>query len=354
MKQSSPRFWPVLLILSLVSGGAYYVLSGNGETPEAEQAKGGGIPVVTYSVVAAPLKAEISNVGTLEAGEAASLRAEVPGTVAEIHFNEGTPVKKGDLLLAIDPRTYQEKYNQAMAAYELARLTENRRRKLLKNKFISAQAVDEAAGSLRGTRSAMEAAKLRLEKTKITAPFDGVVGLRSLSVGDFLTVGDTVTDVVALDPMKMQVAVPERYLSRLRDRLAVRLSVDAWPGREFGGELYAVNPTVDANTRNVTIKAVIRNEDFALRPGMYARVNLSLGESENALMVPEEAIISQGEKVGVMKVVEDKAVPAEVTLGLRRDGKVEVLTGLAAGDVVVTAGQMKLQPGAPVTAILPD
>lgn len=351
MKKTSLRLWPIFLVLLLIGGGAYYFLRGGGAAPEAGAPQGGGLPVVAYTVVAAPLSAEISNVGTLEAGEAASLRAEVPGTVAVIHFTEGAPVKKGELLLEIDRRTYQEEYNQAKAAYELARLTESRRRKLLKDKFISEQAVDEATGGLRATQAAMQAAKVRLDKTKITAPFDGVVGLRDLSVGDFLNVGDVITEVVALDPMKMQVAVPERYLARLKDRLAVSLSVDAWPGREFSGELYAVNPTVDSNTRNVTIKAVIRNKDGELRPGMYARVNLSLGESESALMIPEEAIIPQGEKASVMKVVEGKVAPTEVALGIRRDGKVEVLTGLAAGDVVITAGHMKVGPGMPVTVL---
>lgn len=337
--------------LLAAAGGAYMSFGPDGG--EEAPSQGGGMPVVAYTVTPAALKAEITSVGTLEAGEAASLRAEVPGMVAAIHFTEGTPVKKGDLLLELDARTYQESYNQAKAAYDLARLTESRRQKLLKNKFVSEQAVDEAKTSLQETRAAMESAKVLLEKTKITAPFDGVVGLRDLSVGDLLEVGSLVTDVVALDPMKVQVAVPERYFSRLSDRLPVTIRVDAWPGKSFEGELFAIAPSVDTATRNVTIKAIVQNEDSSLRPGMYARVNLSLGENDRALMVPEQAIIPSGEQKTVMKVVEGKAEMAEVTLGQRQAGQVEVVEGLTAGDVIVTAGHMKVQPGMPVT-VLPD
>lgn len=353
MKKRSPRFLWIFAALLVAGGGGYYAFRGGAAPQGGGMPQGGGLPVVAYTVTPAPLKTEITAVGTLEAGEEATLRAEVPGTVATIHFTEGTPVKKGDLLLEIDPRTYQEEYNQAKAAYELARLTESRRRKLLKKDFISEQAVDEAAGNLHQTQAAMEAAKVRLEKTRITAPFDGVVGLRDLSVGDFLNIGDTVATVVELDPMKVQIAVPERYFSRLQEKLPVTIGVDAWPGKSFSGSLYAIAPTVDTATRNVTIKAVIRNKDNALRPGMYARVSLSLGENDKALLIPEEAVIPQGDASSVMKVVEGKVAPAQVTLGLRREGKVEVLSGLAEGDVVITAGQMKVGPGMPVT-VLPN
>lgn len=347
------KFWMLFLVLLLAAGGGYFLLR-SGEAPDAEQAQQGGLPVVAYMVEPQPLNAEITSVGTLEAGEAATLRAEVQGTVATIHFTEGASVKQGDLLLEIDNRTYLQEYNQAKASYELARLTEQRRRKLLKNDFVSAQSADEAVAGLSETSASMQAAKVRLEKTRITAPFDGVVGLRALSVGDFLNVGDTITEVVALDPMKVQIAVPERYFSRVKDGLPVTLNVDAWPGQSFTGALYAIDPNVDAGTRNVTIKAMVRNKERALRPGMFARVSLSLGMTDNALLIPEEAVIPKGEAASVMKVVEGKVEPADVALGLRRDGKVEVLSGLSAGDVVITAGQMKVGPGMPVTVIPAD
>lgn len=348
------KFWMLFLVLLLAAGGGYFWLR-SGEAPDAEQAQQeGGLPVVAYTVEPQSLNAEITSVGTLEAGEAATLRAEVQGTVATIHFTEGASVKQGDLLLEIDNRTYQQEYNQAKASYELARLTEQRRRKLLKNDFVSAQSADEAVAGLSETSAAMQAAKVRLEKTRITAPFDGVVGMRALSVGDFLNVGDTITEVVALDPMKVQIAVPERYFSRVKDGLPVTLNVDAWPGQSFEGALYAIDPNVDAGTRNVTIKAMVRNKERSLRPGMFARVSLSLGMTDNALLIPEEAVIPKGDEASVMKVVEGKVEPADVALGLRRDGKVEVLSGLSAGDVVITAGQMKVGPGMPVTVIPAD
>ncbi len=349
------KFWMLFLALLLAAGGGYFLLRSTGGAPDGGQSQqGSGLPVVAYTVTPQPLHADITSVGTLEAGEAATLRAEVPGMVAAIYFTEGANVKQGDLLLEIDNRTYQQEYNQAKASYELARLTEQRRRKLLKNDFVSAQAADEAVAGLSQTSAAMQAAKVRLEKTRITAPFDGVVGMRTLSVGDFLNVGDAVTEVVALDPMKVQVAVPERYFSRVKDGLPVTLSVDAWPGQSFAGVLYAIDPNVDAGTRNVTIKAMVRNKGQALRPGMFARVSLSLGITDNAILIPEEAVIPKGDAASVMKVEEGKAAPADVALGLRRDGKVEVLSGLAAGDVVITAGQMKVGPGMPVTVIPAD
>jgi membrane fusion protein (multidrug efflux system) len=191
----------------------------------------------------------------------------------------------------------------------------------------------------------------RLAKTEIKAPFAGVIGLRVVSVGDYVKEGADVVNLESIDPLKVDFRVPEIYMRQVQVGQTLTVTLDALPGNTFEGKVFAVNPLVDAAGRVVVIRAIVANPDTSLRPGMFARVRLITRDEKEALVIPEQAIVPQGDEQYVFRVVDGKVARVKVEIGQRRDGKVEITKGLGAGDVVVTAGQLKLRDGMPVTII---
>lgn len=312
---------------------------------------GGGLPVNTYTVTTGTLHQTIKSVGTLMANESATVSAEVAGKVMKVQFTEGQSIKAGAPLIAIDESTYAQNAARDKAAYDLAQATYKRRLELRKAGVASVQVKDEAEAVLLQAKAARDESNLRLAKTTLRAPFDGIMGMRKVSIGDYLEVGAPVTEIVSLDPMKVEFSFPEKYFSQLKDGAAITLKVDAWPGREFSGTLYAIDPKVNPETRNITAKATLANPDAALRPGMFAYVYMDMGSNAQALVIPEEALIPGKDKLMVMTVVDGKVKSVPVVVGARADAKAEIVSGLQEGDVVITAGQMKVQEGMPVTAM---
>ena len=183
---------------------------------------------------------------------------------------------------------------------------------------------------------------------QIRAPFSGIIGLRVVSLGDYVKEGADLVNLESIDPLKVDFRVPEVFMRQVQVGQALEVQLDALPNRTFEGRVLAVNPLIDAAGRAVVVRAVVRNPDTTLRPGMFARVRLITRESRDALVLPEQALIPQGDAQFVYRVVDGKAVRTKVEVGQRREGKVEVLNGLGKDDVVVTAGQLKLRDGAPV------
>jgi membrane fusion protein (multidrug efflux system) len=180
------------------------------------------------------------------------------------------------------------------------------------------------------------------------APFTGIIGLRSVSVGDYVKEGADMVNLEAVDPLKVDFRVPEIYLTQLGVGQSLQLTLDAMPGKTYEGKVFAINPLLDAAGRSVVIRAQVKNQDAALRPGMFTRVRLLTRDLQETLVVPEQAIVPQGEEWFVYRVVDGKAQRAKVDIGQRRDGKAEIIKGLQDGDTVVTAGQLKLREGVPV------
>src|SRR5690606_40885601 len=216
--------------------------------------------------------------------------------------------------------------------------------------FVSRQARDEAASNLKVQQAAAALAQARLDKMTIRAPFAGIAGLRSMSVGDYVDQGQDLAPLEAIDPLKVDFRVPEMYFSRVQVGQALTVRLDAMPGEEREGRVYAVSPLADAGGRSVLLRATVANPDARLRPGMFARVQLLFG-TDQVLAVPEAALAPSGQSQYVFNVREGRAHRAEVTLGERHDGKVEILTGVAAGDQVVVAGFQRLTDGAPVEVV---
>ena len=312
---------------------------------------GAPMTVEAANVARQALPQTITAVGSLRSDESITVRPEVAGRISAILFKEGQHVAKGMALVRLDPAINQAEVQQARANLKLAKSKYDRAVELSQRNFISGQAKDEAENNLRVAEAAVSLVEARLAKTEIKAPFSGVIGLRVVSVGDYVKEGADVVNLESIDPLKVDFRVPEIYMRQVQVGQTLTVTLDALPGKSFDGKVFAVNPLVDAAGRVVVIRAIVGNPDTSLRPGMFARVKLITRDEKDALVIPEQAIVPQGEEQYVFRVVDGKVARVKVEIGQRRDGKVEILKGLDANDVVVTAGQLKLRDGMAVTVL---
>lgn len=354
----------VVLLVALGVGGAWWLFM----VPPAQTAGGPGaggppggfaMPVEATPVKVAASRREIVAIGTLRSNESVTVRPEVVGRIADIGFTEGQKVRKGQMLVRLDASVQEAELAQAQASLSLSRANFERADELMKRGAGTARALDEARWKLRNDEAAVNLAKSRLEKYVLLAPFDGVVGLRKVSVGDYVGPGADIVNLEMIDPLKVDFRVPEIFLASVRAGQNVAVAIDAFPGRSFNGQVYAIDPLIDTAGRSIVIRARIANPDDVLRPGLFARVTLMLEVRENAVFVPEQALIPMGNDHFVFKLLEPPAgapVPpgakmaknVPVKLGERRAGEVEILQGLEATDTVVTAGVLKIRDGMPV------
>ena len=318
--------------------------NGKGSPPAANAVTVEAVKVATIS-----LPQTITAVGSLRSDESVTLRPEVAGRISAIGFQEGQRVAKGAVLVQLDPAVPQAEVQQANANLTLAKTKYNRAVDLAKSNFISGQAKDEADNNLRISEAALQLAEAKLAKMTIRAPFAGIIGLRSVSMGDYVKEGADLVNLESIDPLKVDFRVPEVYMRQVQVGQALQVQLDALPGKTFEGKVLAVNPLIDAAGRAVVIRAVVRNPDTSLRPGMFTRVRLITRNAQDAMVLPEQALVPQGDQQFVFRIVDGKAVRTKVEVGQRRDAKVEVLNGVNKDDIVVTAGQLKLRDGAPVT-----
>jgi len=309
---------------------------------------GGEITVEAVKVATTSLPQTITTVGSLRSDESVTLRPEVAGRINSIGFQEGQRVAKGALLVRLDTSVPQAEVQQARANLVLSKNKFDRAVDLAKSNFISGQARDEAENNLKVTEAALQLAEAKLAKMDLRAPFAGIIGLRSVSIGDYVKEGADLVNLESIDPLKVDFRVPEVYMRQVQVGQALQIQLDALPGKTFEGRVFAVNPLIDAAGRSVVIRALVRNPDTSLRPGMFARVRLITRDAQDAMVLPEQALVPQGDQQFVYRVIDGKAVRTKVEVGQRRDSKVEILNGVAKDDVIVTAGQLKLRDGAPV------
>jgi membrane fusion protein (multidrug efflux system) len=324
-------------------------------TASGSPAKGTGAPagiaVETRRVASAKLPQSLTTVGSLRSEESVMVRPEIAGRVADIAFREGQRVTRGDILVRLDDSIQKADLERANANLVLSRSKYERAIDLRAKGFISSQAKDEAENNLKVAEADSQLAAARLSKMTILAPFSGVIGLRSVSVGDFVKEGQDIVNLEAIDPLKVDFRVPELALSQVRAGQTLQINLDALPEKTYAGQVYAINPLIDANGRSIVIRAQVANVQGALRPGMFARVRLFTSESQDTLVVPEEALFPVGEDKYVYKVVDGRAQRQKIEIGQRRDGKVQVLVGLALNEEIVTAGVAKLRDGAALNIV---
>lgn len=313
---------------------------------------GGGpppaMPVEVAKARVAPVVRAIGAVGSVEADEAVVIRPEVAGRIVEVSFREGAAVGAGDVLFVLDQAEAKARVAQGEAALNLARMNFERARDLLAQKLASQQDFDAAQARLKEAQARLDLDRVALDRTVLAAPFAGIAGLRRVSPGDYVAAGRDLVNVESLDPVKLDFRIPEAHASALRSGLAVTVEVDAFPGRGFSGTVYAVDPRVDAATRTLLVRARIANPRHELRPGMFARVRIVLGNKPDAVWIPEEAVVPRGRDKFVYRVNDGTAEFVRIESGERREGEIEVRDGIAAGDTVVVGGQMRIRPGAAV------
>ena len=352
----------MVALVVLAAGGGYWFGTRTGIVPPSgaagptanKDASGiapGAVAVEAVKVTVMAMPQAITAVGSLRSDESITVRPEVAGRISAILFQEGQRVPKGATLIRLDPAINQAELEQGRANLKLAQSKYDRAVDLAKSNFISGQAKDEAENNLRVAQAGVQLAEAKLAKTEIKAPFSGIIGLRVVSLGDYVKEGADVVNLESIDPLKVDFRVPEIYLKHIQVGQALNVQLDALPGKTFEGKVFAVNPLVDAAGRAIVIRAVVRNPDTSLRPGMFTRVRLITRDEKQALVIPEQAIVPQGDEQFVFRVADGRANRVKIDVGQRRDSKVEVLKGLTANDLVVTAGHLKIRDGTPVTVL---
>ena len=279
------------------------------------------------------------------------VRPEITGRITEILFDEGQGVRRGAALFRLDSAVARAQVNQAKASLELSRANHERAADLLRKGAGTQRSHEEAIAKLRTDEAALSLSQATLDKTMLVAPFDGVLGLRRVSVGDYVNPGQDLVNIESIDSLKVDFRVPEIHALRLTNGQSIRVALDAIPDATFDGKVYAIDPAHDPNGRAVILRARIPNSEGHLRPGMFARVTLIIDERKDAIMVPETALVPMGEEKFVYRVIDDKAALTKVKVGQRRGGQVEIVEGLASTALVVTEGAMKLRDGASVRPV---
>lgn len=325
----------------------------DGKSGAAKGGAGGPTPVEVVRLAPTVVKEDLQAVGSLRSNESVILRPEVSGRIASIGFKDGQLVRKGQLLIGLDATLNEAEVAQARAEYDLALSNLKRSEDLASRKFISSSAQETATSNAQVAEARLRLAQARLSKMRIVAPFDGSVGIRNVSLGDYVKDGTDLVNVEDVRLLKVDFRLPERNYSQVHVGQTIEVVADALPNERWQGRIEAINPKVDADGRSLEVRALLENTSGKLRPGMFVRVRVIVGERSNALLVPEEAIVPQGAEFFVFKVVDGAARRVPVKIGVRRDAMVEILDGLSAGDQVVTAGMRLSRDGQPVRVLAP-
>jgi len=332
-----------LAVIAVVAAPKLLQLRRSSEPIAAAQSKK-TLRVKIHRVAPTELRERLATTGTVRANEEVDIVSEVSGKISAIHFEEGSRVSEGQLLLKIDDSELLAERQRALFRVELAERDEARQRQLLEDGVISKEAYDVALGELNVLRAELQLIEAQLVKTEIRAPFDGVIGLRWVSPGSYLSSQTRIASLNDLDPVKLDFTVPERYSALMRVGDEIRFAVEGFE-RAFPGRIYAVEPSIDATTRSLRVRARCPNPDGSLVPGAFANVDLVLRSVSDALTVPSIAVIPElgGKKVFVYE--DGAAQPRQVETGIRSETAVQITSGLVEGDLVIVSGLLQLQPG---------
>ncbi|MFP4351323.1 MAG: efflux RND transporter periplasmic adaptor subunit [Puniceicoccaceae bacterium] len=334
-----------LAALSLVLAGCF--------GPDTREEGDGGppvLPVIVEEARSEHIVQTVDLVGTLLANESVTISPEIAGTIASIHFEEGDRVEKGDVLLRLDDSKLRARLREAQAAFELAESNLGRSRRLLERELISPSEHDQRVGEFAVAEATLNGRQEELRDATLEAPFAGVMGERRVSPGGYIEVGEAVSTLVDVTPVRASFEVPERHFRKLSAGRTIELEVPAHPGRTFAGEVYFVSPVIAPSSRTVLVKASVPNDEMLLKPGMFGTLALSLEVRDESVVVPESAVFQRGESPHVYVVSSDNRTDLRpVTIGLRQAGSVEILSGLEAGETVIVEGVQKVFfPGAEV------
>lgn len=353
-----PAFFLVIVLALVAAFVAFKFITGRSASDSAPRSgantgPGGArpaLPVYTHAATARPLAEKITATGVVLADEGVDLTAETSGRIVTLAIEEGARVAKDALLVKINDTELQAELARAEHLAQLARIQSDRQKQLLASQGVSQEAYDVALNELRVREADIALIKARLDKTEIRAPFDGTIGLRYVSPGGYLTPGERIATLQSTSTLKIDFSVPERYMDRLETGASVSVRV-AGLTESFTGNIYAIEPRIDEATRTLRLRARAENPQGRVIPGAFATVEIALREIPDAILIPAGAIIPGLNEKTVYVIANGKAEPRKVETGLRLASDVLVLSGINAGDTVITSGQLQLRPGMAVTAV---
>lgn len=328
---------------------------GKGGPGAAGPGGGGGrggaqrLAVQVYVVQPTNLSDEVAATGSVLADESVIIKSELSGKITSLHIREGQPVRKGQLLFSINADEAQAAIRKQEYNIKLFRDQERRQRTLLDKEYISAQEYEQANNQLLTAQSDLQALRATLDKAYVKAPFDGVLGLTTATVGTYVSPGAEITTLSRVRPVKIDFAVPGRFANNVRVGDFVSVT-DESTNKQYEAKVYALDPQIDPVSRTQPVRARYANAKNELRPGAFVRVNLKLGESTDALQVPTESVIPEASGYSVYTVQDGKMVPKKVKIGIRSDKVIQITDGLAVGDSVIRTGILQVKPGDAVRA----
>jgi len=341
MKFSRYLLWiPFVLVIPLL----FINCNGTKKGPDNTQGKGKAVSVTGVIISPRDMDNKILSTGSILANEEIELRSEVPGRIVSVNFIEGTAVTKGQLLVKIEDRELQAQLKKLLLEGKLAQDDVYRKEKLLELKAVSQEEYDKSSNQLGIINADMELVRSQIEKTAIYAPFSGMVGLRYISPGGFISSSMLIARLQQINPVKVDFSIPEKYREKIHTGSIIHFQLDGIDSI-FAGRVYAIEPKIDPSTRNVPIRAICQNPGNILVPGAFAKVEVLLDKIPGAIIIPSEAIIPQinGEKVYLFK--NGKAISQMIESGIRTDREVQVEKGLKANDTVITTGLLQIKEG---------
>lgn len=339
-----------VIVISILIGAKFiFFPNKSGQAIPLAKGKTANAPgnVTAYVVKTEKLSNQLTASGTIRANEDVQLQPELSGKIVQLNFKEGSNVSKGQLLVKINDADLQAQYKKLQLQYTLAEQTMQRQKQLLAISGVSQQEFDLAQSEFNTIKADMDFATAQILKTEIKAPFDGVIGLKNVSEGAFVSPSTVIASIQQIDPVKIDFSIPERYSYLLKKDAKVIFSIEGLD-QEFTGVVFAIEPKVDMTTRTVQVRAICQNSKNNIYPGAFANIKISLNDINNAILIPTEALIPDinGQKVFVLK--NKKTAFARVETGIRTDSKIQITKGLAVGDTVLTTGIMQLKPDAMV------
>jgi membrane fusion protein (multidrug efflux system) len=346
----------VIVAAALAAGAVWLIYSFAQKESGFKLNKNSGKEIAVHAVAVSKdiFENRIEALGTAEANDSITITSPVSECISEILFEEGSKVKKGDLLVLLNSSEEEAERDQAEVVLNEERLALNRSKTLRSKNAVSEQAHETQLAKFNVAKAKIDALKAKLDDRKITAPFSGVVGLRMVSYGAFISPGDAITTLDDIDTIKLLFTVPEVFIRNLRVGQTIEAECAAYPEKVFTGKVSVIDTRVNPETRAISVKGEFPNTDHLLKPGMLMTVEL-IGKKREAISVPEKTILSYGSKRFVYVVdKESKAELREVETGLRKEGSVEILKGLKAGERIVTDGLIKLRKGAKLKVENPD
>jgi len=340
----------VILILLLIIFLPKIISSDKSGPTEIVNQRNARVPVNAHIVNYEKLYEVVYTTGSILANEEVELRSEISGKIVQILFREGTHVNKGELLVKINDSELQAQLRKAASKVKLIEDREVRQRQLAQNQMISQEDYESTLNDLQASKAEYDLIQAQIDKTEIRAPFSGIIGLRGVSEGSFVTTSSTIARLQNLANLKIDFAIPQKYAEQVKigDELTFKLSGSDF---QYQAKIYAIEPKIDPSTRTLKLRAICSSSYKSLFPGAFANVELNLKETDDAILIPSVAVVPELKGQSVYLYNGGVASPVKVEIGIREENTLQITSGLSEGDTVITSGILQIRPGAKVKII---